>query len=215
MVRTFLTHSVSRWLYNHHNKSLHLQTSIPPSRVTALAEIYQHMDADGSGELEIDELQKALEGLCYNEVKAQEILAKFELMDADGSGSIDFEEFAAVMTSEEVSSDEVLSLEDEKDLGLQHQAFYEFATTYRREMLLEEIEGEGPNDVVPYGSFKELFSLQLIADKLRKDEEGRIEGEKKKERMEGWKREVERCNIGARRIREEKEGKRRSAGWTG
>ncbi|GMH48318.1 hypothetical protein TrRE_jg959, partial [Triparma retinervis] len=147
MPRTFLSHSVSRWLALHHNKSLHVTTSIPSSRITSLAAIYQHMDADGSGELEIDELQKALEGLCYNEVKAQEILAKFELMDADGSGSIDFEEFASVMTSEENGADEIMTLEDERDVGIQHQAFYEFATTYRREMLLEEIEREGGNDV--------------------------------------------------------------------
>ena len=35
------------------------------------------------------------------------------------------------------------NLKDEKDQGIQHKAFFEFATTYRREMLLEIIEGTG------------------------------------------------------------------------
>ncbi|GMI39996.1 hypothetical protein TeGR_g10323, partial [Tetraparma gracilis] len=84
----------------------------------------------------------ALETICYNELKAQEILAKFELMDADGSGAIDFEEFVAVMTSD-LTGQDFFNLKDEQDQGIQHQAFYEFATTYRREMLLEIIEGRG------------------------------------------------------------------------
>ena len=63
-------------------------------------------------------------------------------MDADSSGSIDFEEFVAVMTSDS-GGQEFFNLADEKDQGLQHRAFYEFAVTYRREMLLEIIEGGG------------------------------------------------------------------------
>ncbi|GMH92360.1 hypothetical protein TL16_g12322 [Triparma laevis f. inornata] len=102
------------------------------------------MDEDGSGELELDELQEALESICYNELKAQEILARFELMDADGSGSIDFEEFVAVMTSDSQTQGKAFfNLKDEMDQGIQHKAFFEFATTYRREMLLEIIEGKG------------------------------------------------------------------------
>ena len=88
---TVMNYSTVRWLEKHHNKKLHQQASLDAERITQLASIYQHMDEDGSGELELDELQEALESICYNELKAQEILARFELMDADGSGSIDFE----------------------------------------------------------------------------------------------------------------------------
>ncbi|GMI44429.1 hypothetical protein TrCOL_g2679 [Triparma columacea] len=165
------------------------------------------MDSDGSGELEIDELQKALESLCYNEVKAQEILAKFELMDADGSGSIDFEEFASVMTSEETGAEEMMSLEEERGVGIQHQAFYEFATTYRREMLLEQIEYESGNDVEPYSNFEELFSLQLVNDKAGVDESGALAVSQEKARSKLWREQVRRNNEAARTGVGRKDGK--------
>jgi hypothetical protein len=131
-----------RWLEAHHNKKFMHQAALDPSKVIKLSEMFQHMDYDGNGTIELDEIQQALETICYNELKAQEILAKFELMDTDGSGELDFEEFVAVMTSD-LQGQDFFNLKDEQDQGVQHQAFYEFATTYRREMLLEIIEGRG------------------------------------------------------------------------
>lgn len=40
------------------NVSNHDKTIAQTNRITQLAEIYQHMDEDGSGELELDELQE-------------------------------------------------------------------------------------------------------------------------------------------------------------
>ena len=44
---SFMNHSAGRWLDSHHNKKLHKHEGLDPERVTQLAEIYQHMDADG------------------------------------------------------------------------------------------------------------------------------------------------------------------------
>jgi len=134
-----LNFATIRWLEQHHNKKLLHQAALDPLKILNLSSMFTHMDYDGNGTIELDEIQIALETISYNALKAQEILAKFELMDADGSGAIDFEEFVAVMTSD-LQGRDFFNLKDEQDQGIQHQAFYEFATTYRREMLLEIIE---------------------------------------------------------------------------
>ena len=130
--RPFLTFTTVSWLEKHRHKLAHnklvQQTALDPIKVQNLAEMFNHLDNDGNGTLELDEIQLALEALSYNSLKAQEILARFELMDADGSGELDFEEFVGVMTSGDVYK---LShnLKDEQEQELQNQAFYEFATT--------------------------------------------------------------------------------------
>ncbi|GMH64619.1 hypothetical protein TrST_g10093 [Triparma strigata] len=225
---TVMNYSTVRWLEKHHNKKLHQQASLDAERITQLASIYQHMDEDGSGELELDELQEALESICYNELKAQEILARFELMDADGSGSIDFEEFVAVMTSDSQKKG-FFNLKDEKDQGIQHKAFFEFATTYRREMLLEIIEGTGrigrpetpptpthdarhrrasyllppteivhSADVTQFEQFHELFALQLVSDNKSELKEELNKEIELKRKKQQWVKEVRRNNEGAR-----------------
>jgi len=140
-----LSYNTVKWLERHHNKKLMHQVALDEQKINQLASMFRHLDYDGNGTIEMDEIQMALETICYNELKAQEILSKFELMDADGSGSIDFEEFVAVMTSD-LTGQDFYNLEDEKQEGIQHQAFFEFATTYRRKMLIEVIDGVRANE---------------------------------------------------------------------
>ena len=55
------------------------QTALSPTKVRQMASMFKHLDYDRNGTLDLDEIQQALETICYNELKAQEILAKFEV----------------------------------------------------------------------------------------------------------------------------------------
>ena len=132
-------------------------------------------------------------------------------MDADNSGSIDFEEFMAVMTSDG-DSREYFDLAEEMDEGFQHRAFYEFATTYRRQMLLEKIEAgdeEATNSSTTskdgfgrFRHFRELFSLQLGYPTDKSNTAREKESKRRKERLarKEWMQEVRRCNASAKSL---------------
>ena len=72
--------------------------AVDEQQLLQLREMFDQLDDDNSGTIEVSELQVAMEALELED-QMETILEQFEYMDADGSGSIDFEEFVSVMTS--------------------------------------------------------------------------------------------------------------------
>jgi hypothetical protein len=66
-----------------------------------IRELFHRMDADGSGEITLDELgdvdDEVKEELLYV-VKADEILDLFNMLDCDGGGTLDIDEFCTGIT---------------------------------------------------------------------------------------------------------------------
>ena len=203
------------------------RTALDSVKFSQLAEMFNHLDYDGNGTIELDEIRQALQLISYNEQKAEEILEKFVLMDADGSGELDFEEFVMVMSSDQQGRGFFTTLKEEKNQGVANQAFYEFATTYRREMLLEIIEGrEGANTLTggeyaashaakaarneelgisednsrQFQQFKELFEIQLFSDKASQKTHLDAKALENTEKKEERMREVNRNNVGAKKL---------------
>lgn len=55
--------------------------------------LFTTLDADGSGDLNLAEIKRALEIVRGRQLSAEELVAAFQQMDIDGSGSIDLAEF--------------------------------------------------------------------------------------------------------------------------
>ena len=86
-----------RWLEKHHNRRVVNQCALDESKVKQLQEMFEHLDDDGSGSIELDEIQLAIQyimrsGVTPETLNEKGILEKFEYIDSDGSGSIDFAE---------------------------------------------------------------------------------------------------------------------------
>ena len=66
-------------------------------------ELFNYLDTDKSGELELAEILMTLRHLQMNEA-ASSILSCFKSIDTNHDGSVSFPEFLAVMTANEVES---------------------------------------------------------------------------------------------------------------
>ena len=56
---------------------------------------FKELDADGSGELDVDEVTALVQKVFGGDVSAEVVQACFEQMDEDKSGEIDFDEFCS------------------------------------------------------------------------------------------------------------------------
>jgi hypothetical protein len=139
---------------------------------------------------------KSYQTLCPCQQSSNLTLLPFpsKLSLIDGSGELDFEEFVVVMSSDQ-RGDGFFGTLAEEQKGVENQAFYEFATIYRRDMLLEMVEdregagrmgeaefealskaklrlqaktGFTDNQSRQFQHFKELFEIQLFSDKAAK-----------------------------------------------
>ena len=65
----------------------------------SLRSAFRHFDKDGSGEIEVNELEKGLKLLNYGEgnMKKGALKELFDTCDADGDGTMNYEEFASVL----------------------------------------------------------------------------------------------------------------------
>ena len=66
-------------------------------------ELFNYLDTDKSGELELAEILMTLRRLQMHEA-ASNIMASFKAIDTDHSGAVSFAEFLAIMTADEVES---------------------------------------------------------------------------------------------------------------
>ena len=56
---------------------------------------FKELDADGSGELDVDEVTALVQKVFGGDVSAEVVQACFEQMDEDKSGEVDFDEFCS------------------------------------------------------------------------------------------------------------------------
>jgi len=61
-----------------------------------LKDVFEHIDVDGSGELDVDELQQCMKSLGAN-ISKEDILKMMQLGDADADGAVDFDEFVKMV----------------------------------------------------------------------------------------------------------------------
>ena len=143
-----LNFSTIRWLEKHHNHRVVKRAELDEGKVRQLREMFDHMDMDGSGDIEVDEVEQAMKFVRalnpQHPFDREKILQTFEYTDSDGSGTLSFDEFLTVMTSDDVGHT-FFRLSDEQRADGDEKSFFQFATLYRREMLLNSITGGSKN----------------------------------------------------------------------
>jgi len=74
-----------------------------------LPQVFQELDLDGNGELELSEVKTAFKTMFGSDSKELlDVERTFELLDLDGSGSINYTEFIAAGLGERVKTEESL-----------------------------------------------------------------------------------------------------------
>mmetsp|Transcript_463 Transcript_463/g.1671 ORF Transcript_463/g.1671 Transcript_463/m.1671 type:complete len:359 (-) Transcript_463:44-1120(-) len=176
-------YATRRWMRLCKNRHVIERPEVDGAEVQQLRDMFDHIDSDGSGDIEVSEIENAVRhAAALNPqflLDMEQIVATFTVADSDGGGSLSFEEFVSVMLSTPASR-RGPDADDDADTG-DRGPFYEFATLYRREMLLnaidmdedevsvdsleaaEEVPGTG---VKRCQQFRDLFDLHLcVADR--------------------------------------------------
>mmetsp|Transcript_10154 Transcript_10154/g.17456 ORF Transcript_10154/g.17456 Transcript_10154/m.17456 type:complete len:779 (+) Transcript_10154:151-2487(+) len=127
---------VVQWLKKRGYK---VPTELSKRQRAELEECFSMIDADGSGAIDVEEMQEAFNFLGMNmSIKAVEKL--FDEVDEDGSGEIEFEEFVEVMTMVEVDAADKPEGEEPAE-GAEKESkplpFPLLALAYRRRKLME------------------------------------------------------------------------------
>merc|ERR1712151_1137089 len=94
-------------------KGFQKQTALSEEQKNEIKEAFELFDADGSGQIDVEELKIATRALGF-EPKKGEIEAMIASVDDDGSGQIGFDEFLRMMTNK------ILNRDPEEEL---HKAF--------------------------------------------------------------------------------------------
>ena len=100
---TVATHDVVTYLQKRGKKIIANQQILEQQQLRYYRELFNYLDCDGSGELEIPEIIHTLKELNMKE-EANTIKKTFKMMDADRSGAISFHEFLTIMTSNDVEN---------------------------------------------------------------------------------------------------------------
>lgn len=180
MDHSVLDYSTIRWLQKHHNNRKISVQDLRRDNVIQLREMFDHLDEDGSGTIEIDELKSAMASLG-GQVDYSHVLEQFSCIDTDGSGSIDFDEFLAVMTSDMVDQ-HFFQLSDEQEAQKYNMQFFSFATAYRRKKLHEKIQDKA-TDANAYQSFHNLFTVPNMPSGVASNYEANYDTMKKTYQM--------------------------------
>jgi len=118
------------------------------TRVSMLRDWFEALDADGSGDISVDELEEPLIsiGLCGSKGELEDMISKY---DSSGDGEIDFQEFVKmVMTKEEGgASNAMLKLFEDFSEGRLGDPLLPFSTLvhmYSRKQLFSAVMSEDP-----------------------------------------------------------------------
>jgi calcium-dependent protein kinase len=122
-----------------------------------LPQIFQQLDLDGDGELELSEIKTAFETMFgRNSRELHDIERTFELLDLDGSGSINYTEFIAAGLGDRVKSEESLKAAfkafdiDDNDNRITRNEFEQVVATlnvsekdFKAEKVFSEFDADG------------------------------------------------------------------------
>jgi len=130
---------VAQWLRKHGRS---VPTELSKKQKTELRDCFNMIDADGSGAIDVEEMQTAFQFLGVR-MRAKEVEVMFAEVDDDGSGEIEFEEFIQIMTNVNeklgddngpAAADEDKPPEEESERPL---PFPMMAMAYKRRKLME------------------------------------------------------------------------------
>lgn len=163
---TMLPPDAIRWMNKRRplNQVTSKPTHIPPHQASQLREMFDGLDIDGGGEIDMKEFKDAIAYVsAHSSVGMSDILgdpknvkAIFRAMDADGNGTVDFNEFVLAMTADKNSS------ASSNDLSKLRSAFYDFAKVHRRQNMLEIIKDKSISDLDKYQEFDRLFRVEYF-----------------------------------------------------
>merc|ERR1719161_3436728 len=101
-----------------------------------LYDLFMELDADGSGSLELEEIQEAPEHLreeLSKLVDDEDVEEVFNIIDTDGSGSIEIDEFFEGITKLVIGSVDVNQLRTQKQLTMTQNRAKEIADQNAKE----------------------------------------------------------------------------------
>jgi Ca2+-binding EF-hand superfamily protein len=167
---TMLPPDSIRWMNRRRplSQTISKPSHIPPHQASQLREMFDGLDFDGGGEIDLKEFKDAIAYVSeHSTVGTNAILgdpknvtAIFRAMDADGSGTVDFDEFVLAMTADNNSNS---SSGGPTDLSKLRSTFYDFANVHRRQNMLEVIKDKTSSDRVKFQEFERLFEVQYFS----------------------------------------------------
>lgn len=163
---TMLPPDAIRWMNRRRplNQIISKPTHIPPHQASQLREMFDGLDFDGGGEIDLKEFKDAIAYVsAHSTIGTNDILgdpknvtAIFRAMDADGSGTVDFDEFVLAMTADTTGTT------GSTDLTKLRSTFYDFANVHRRQNMLEIIKDKGSSDRAKFQEFERLFEVEYF-----------------------------------------------------
>jgi len=165
---TMLPPDAIRWMNKRRplNQTVAKATHIPPHKASQLREMFDGLDIDGGGEIDLKEFKDAIAYVSeHSTVGTGDILgdpknvtAIFRAMDTDGSGTVDFNEFVIAMTADNSGA------ANSSDLSKLQSTFYDFANIHRRQNMLELIKNKTVGDLDKFQEFERLFKVEYFHD---------------------------------------------------
>lgn len=164
---TMLPPDAIRWMNKRRplNQTTTKPTHIPPHKASQLREMFDGLDFDGGGEIDLKEFKDAIAYVSeHSTIGTSDILgdpknvtAIFRAMDADGSGTVDFDEFVLAMTADSNAAGS-----GSTDLSKLRSTFYDFANVHRRQNMLEIIKDKKCSDRQKLVEFERLFQVEYF-----------------------------------------------------
>lgn len=155
-----------RWMNKRRplNQTITKPSHIPPHQAAQLREMFEGLDFDGGGEIDLKEFKDAIAYVSeHSTMGTNDILgdpknvnAIFRAMDADGSGTVDFDEFVLAMTADTAAAS------GSTDLSKLRSTFYDFANVHRRQNMLEIIKDKKCSDRAKLQEFQRLFKVEYF-----------------------------------------------------
>eukprot|EP01039_Chlorochromonas_danica_P000954 gene954-1036_t len=165
---SFLSPNAIRWI-NKRQPAMAGQAArarVMPARALQLREIFQGLDFDNSGSIDINELKLAIEYVSKGSTTGdgavikdpQKLMDFFVAMDANHDGTVDFNEFLIAMACQKDGEDA-----DENTNRLRD-AFFEFANQHRRQRIIDYVNDTQRSDIEKFQEMKELFKIQYFKE---------------------------------------------------
>mmetsp|Transcript_23729 Transcript_23729/g.40380 ORF Transcript_23729/g.40380 Transcript_23729/m.40380 type:complete len:350 (+) Transcript_23729:159-1208(+) len=165
---TMLPADAIRWMNKRRplDQTITKPSHIPPHQASQLREMFDGLDFDGGGEIDLKEFKDAIAYVSkHSSVGTGDILgdpknvtAIFRAMDADGSGTVDFDEFLLAMTADTSAAT------GSNQLTKLRSTFYDFANVHRRQNMLEVIKDKNASDSTKFQEFERLFKVEYFGD---------------------------------------------------